>query len=85
LAEGFQVFPQILVNVKVKQKRPFAESPSINEVEREIESQLGPRGRLLLRYSGTEPLARVMIEGESQAQIENFAHRLAAVIEQTLG
>jgi len=85
LTEGFRVFPQILLNIKVKDKRPFAEFPSINETAREIENQLGSRGRLLLRYSGTEPLARVMIEGESQPQIEVFARRLAAVIEQTLG
>lgn len=85
LTEGFQVFPQILVNVKVKKKLPFAEVSSINEASREIENELGSRGRLLLRYSGTEPLARVMIEGESQPQIENFARRLANVIEQTLG
>jgi phosphoglucosamine mutase len=85
LTEGFRVFPQVLLNIRVKDKRPFAEFPSINETAREIENQLGSRGRLLLRYSGTEPLARVMIEGESQLQIELFARRLAAVIEQTLG
>jgi len=85
LTEGFRVFPQILLNIRVKDKRPFAEFPSINQTAREIENQLGSRGRLLLRYSGTEPLARVMIEGESQPQIEDFARRLAAVIEQTLG
>ena len=85
LAEGFQVFPQILVNVKVAKKLAFTEVPAITEASRKIENELGSRGRLLLRYSGTEPLARVMIEGESQRQIEKFARQLAAVIEQTLG
>lgn len=85
LTEGFKVFPQVLVNVKVAQKRPFAEFDAINKVAREIENELGGRGRLLLRYSGTESLARVMIEGESQSQIEAFASRLAAVIKETLG
>lgn len=85
LAEGFQVFPQILINVRVKEKRPFAEFSTINKVAHRIENELGSRGRLLLRYSGTEPLARVMIEGESQPQIEGFARQLAAEIEQTLG
>jgi phosphoglucosamine mutase len=85
LAEGFGVFPQILVNVKVSHKHPFNEFEEINKVAREIENELGSRGRLLLRYSGTESLARVMIEGESQAQIEAFANRLADVIKQTLG
>ncbi len=85
LTEGFEVFPQVLVNVKVTQKRPFAAIPSINKLVSEIESELGGRGRLLLRYSGTESLARVMIEGESQSQIEGFAGRLAAAIKETLG
>jgi phosphoglucosamine mutase len=85
LTEAFQVFPQILVNVKVAEKLAFADVPAIAEASREIENELGSRGRLLLRYSGTEPLARVMIEGESQPQIEKFARQLAAVIEQTLG
>jgi phosphoglucosamine mutase len=85
LTEGFEVFPQVLVNVRVTQKRPFAEFDSIKKVAREIENELGARGRLLLRYSGTESLARVMIEGENQAQIDAFAGRLAAVIQETLG
>ena len=85
LTVGLQMFPQILINVEVKQKQPFDKVPSIHEVSREIENQLGSQGRLLLRYSGTEPLARVMIEGPSQPLIKNFAQRLAAVIEQTLG
>jgi phosphoglucosamine mutase len=85
LTEGLQVFPQTLINVRVKQKLPFDQVHSIHEVSREIENELGSQGRLLLRYSGTEPLARVMIEGPSQSLIENFAQRLAAVIEQTLG
>jgi phosphoglucosamine mutase len=85
LTEGFEVFPQVLVNVKVREKRPFDEIDSVNRVSREIENELGARGRLLLRYSGTESLARVMIEGESQPQIEGFAARLAAVIQENLG
>jgi phosphoglucosamine mutase len=85
LTEGLQTLPQILVNILVKEKRPFAEVPSINYAAREIENELGARGRLLLRYSGTESLARVMIEGESQPQIEAYARRLATVIEEILG
>jgi len=85
LTEGFKVFPQVLVNVKVMQKRPFSEFEAIDQVAREIENELGARGRLLLRYSGTESLARVMIEGESQPQIDAFAGRLATVIKKTLG
>jgi len=85
LTDGFQTFPQILVNVEVKVKQPFAEVPSIQNTARKIEAGLGSRGRLLLRYSGTESLARVMIEGESQAEIEKHAKELASVIQKELG
>lgn len=85
LTEGFQAFPQILVNVAVKVKRPFAEVAAIQEAARDIENELGSQGRLLLRYSGTESLARVMIEGKSQSEIEEYAATLAGVIQQTLG
>jgi phosphoglucosamine mutase len=85
LTAGFQTFPQILLNVEVKFKRPFAEVAAIQKVAQEIESDLGSQGRLLLRYSGTEPLARVMIEGKSQDEIERQAAELAGVIQQTLG
>jgi phosphoglucosamine mutase len=85
LIDGFQTFPQILVNVAVNERRPFAEVPAIQNAAREIEAMLGLRGRLLLRYSGTEPLARVMIEGESQNEIEKYAAELASVIQKELG
>lgn len=85
LITGFQRFPQILLNVRVKEKRPFEEVAAIQKAARHIETQLGSRGRLLLRYSGTEPLARVMIEGESQNEIEAQAQELAEVIREALG
>jgi phosphoglucosamine mutase len=85
LTAGFQTFPQILRNVEVKVKRPFTEVAAIQKVAQQIESDLGSEGRLLLRYSGTEPLARVMIEGKSQDEIEKQAAELAVVIQQTLG
>ncbi len=84
LTEGFERFPQVLVNVKVPEKRPFDEFEPIRRLVQETESKLGNRGRLLLRYSGTESLARVMIEGESQIEIEGYARHLATVIQQTL-
>lgn len=82
---GFSRMPQILVNVKVKEKQPFENVREIVKVVRAVESELGERGRLLLRYSGTENLARVMIEGEEQQIIESQANRVAAVIRQILG
>lgn len=85
LTKGFQRFPQILVNIKVREKRPFTEVPAIRELAKETETLLGEKGRLLLRYSGTESLARVMIEGENQGDIERYAGDLAEVIREQLG
>jgi phosphoglucosamine mutase len=85
LTEGFKSFPQTLVNVAVNSKRPLAEVGAIRKAAHNIEAELGLRGRLLLRYSGTEPLARVMIEGENQDEIEKYASELARVIQKTLG
>lgn len=84
MTAGFVRFPQVLVNVKVREKLPFEEVAEIAEAAAKIERELGKKGRLLLRYSGTENLARVMIEGESQRQIERQANRLAEVIEKNL-
>lgn len=85
LVAGFQRYPQVLVNVAVREKKPFAEVPAIQRRADEIEKQLGDRGRLLLRYSGTEALARVMIEGESESEVRSQANSLAAVIKAELG
>ncbi len=81
---GFTQYPQILVNVKVAKKVPFDELPDVVTAKTEIERELHGEGRLLLRYSGTENLARVMIEGADQDEIEQMAHRLADVIKQSL-
>ena len=84
LLRGFTSYPQILVNVKVKEKRPFEEVAAIADSARTIEGELAGSGRLLLRYSGTENLARVMIEGKDQVTITNQANRLAEVIRTSL-
>jgi phosphoglucosamine mutase len=85
LTAGFTRYPQVLVNVRVREKRPFDEVPLVARAARELEARLGETGRLLLRYSGTEPLARVMIEGERQEVIEREANDLASVIKAALG
>ncbi|HEX8852743.1 MAG TPA: phosphoglucosamine mutase, partial [Pyrinomonadaceae bacterium] len=85
LTEGFVRYPQVLVNVRVREKRPFEEVPAIARASRETQSALGEEGRLLLRYSGTEPLARVMIEGQRQEEVERLAQTLAGVIREHLG
>lgn len=84
-AAGFVRYPQTLKNVKVREKRPFADVPAIADAASLVENELDGHGRLLLRYSGTENLARVMIEGKDQAVIESQATRLADVIGAALG
>jgi len=85
LTAGFRRYPQVLVNVKVGTKKPFDEVDAIRTLSGETEKILSGNGRLLLRYSGTENLARVMIEGKDQAEIEVLANRLADTIKTALG
>lgn len=85
LTSGMQRYPQLLVNVRVREKLHFDKLPGVQEVAQQIEAELGGRGRLLLRYSGTEPLARVMIEGEDEQAIKAQADRLADAIRRELG
>jgi phosphoglucosamine mutase len=85
LTAGFQRYPQVLLNVRVKDKVPFDKLPAVKKAVRDIEERLSTKGRLLLRYSGTEPLARVMIEGENQTVIENYASEIAEHVRQAIG
>jgi len=85
MTAGFKQYPQILVNVEVREKVPFAELRSVQAAVAEVEELLSQKGRLLLRYSGTERLARVMIEGEHQRQIEEYAAKIARAIETEIG
>ncbi len=82
---GFSRYPQILLNIPVKEKRPFENVPEIAAAAKKVEGELDGQGRLLLRYSGTEKLARVMIEGKDQTGIEAQARQLADVIGGSLG
>lgn len=85
LASGFRRFPQVLRNVAVREKLPLDGVPGLSGAVASAERELGSSGRVLLRYSGTEPLARVMIEGPDQQQIEELSDRIASVIEAELG
>jgi phosphoglucosamine mutase len=85
LRDGLERYPQVLVNVPVREKISFAAIPALQTVVERVESELGKDGRLLLRYSGTELLARVMIEGASQYKIEEYAKDIADVIRQNIG
>jgi phosphoglucosamine mutase len=80
LLAGFRRYPQVLRNVRVARKPELGSVPRIATAARGVEERLGADGRLVLRYSGTEPLARVMIEGPDQPTIEAMAAELAGVI-----
>jgi phosphoglucosamine mutase len=80
LARLMQPYPQVLVNVKVQQRRPLDQLTEVTRLLADIEGKLGVNGRVLLRYSGTEPKARVMVEGTDEATITSYAHELAEAI-----
>lgn len=85
LVEEYLEFPQILLNVRVKKKADFRQFPEIIDKMNEIEEKLGASGRLHVRFSGTEPLARIMIEGQHKAEIEDYAQQVAGLIAKHLG
>ena len=85
LASCMKTYPQILVNVKVKERKDLDSVPEIAKRMAEIEKKLDGTGRLLVRYSGTEPKVRVMIEGEDQNEIKTLAEDLAGIIREKLG
>lgn len=85
LSAELTVFPQLLVNIRVREKRPLDELPGVAEEIRACESALDGSGRVLVRFSGTEPLARVMVEGPDLMQVETWAGRIADAIRGELG
>ena len=84
LVSELVTFPQTLVNVRVRDKRPVESVPEIAAAMARVEAAQGGRGRLLVRYSGTEPLLRVMIEGEDQASVQAWAEEIAEAVRLTL-
>jgi phosphoglucosamine mutase len=85
LVSDMKVFPQTIVNVRVREKIPFAQVPAIAQAIAAAERELDGNGRVVTRYSGTEALARVMVEAESEAKMKTLAHNIAAAIRQELG
>jgi phosphoglucosamine mutase len=85
LLEDFYRFPQVLRNVPVASKPDLRSLPEVARVAAQVENTLGDQGRLVLRYSGTEPLARVMIEGPELGQIEELAGLLINTIRAAVG
>ena len=85
LVADFERFPQMLVNVKVSEKPPIENLPVFCERLAQVEGELGKSGRVLIRYSGTEPKARVMVEGEDEARVSEYAHELADLLSRAIG
>ncbi|HVN92426.1 MAG TPA: phosphoglucosamine mutase [Terracidiphilus sp.] len=85
LCADLKVFPQVIVNVKVREKKPLDSIPSVVAAIRAAEQELQDSGRVVIRYSGTEPLARVMIEAESEESMRRHANAIADAIRSELG
>jgi phosphoglucosamine mutase len=85
LANDLTTYPQVLVNARVREKKHLDQVPEVAEIMAYVEKQLAGNGRLLVRYSGTEPLVRVMLEGRDLQQIERWAHQIVDAINKTIG
>jgi phosphoglucosamine mutase len=85
LLADLKVFPQVIVNIKVREKRPLDSIPTVAAAIAAAEAELANSGRVVIRYSGTEALARVMIEAESEPLMHRHAHSIAQAIREALG
>jgi phosphoglucosamine mutase len=85
LIGDLKVFPQTIRNVRVREKTPFAQIPSVQAAIAAAKHELDGRGRVVVRYSGTEALARVMIEAESKEQMDRLADAIVAALQSSLG
>ena len=85
LTADLAIYPQRLVNVRVREKRPLDEIPAVTAEIRRFREAFGDAGRVVVRFSGTEPLARVMVEGPDLARVEDATARIAGAIERELG
>ncbi len=85
LVTGFKDYPQTIVNVKVKSKPPLDSLPEVVKALSDANSALGDNGRIVLRYSGTEQLARVMVEAEHDSDVQRFSHSIASALRSSIG
>jgi phosphoglucosamine mutase len=85
LTADLRVYPQRLVNVRVRQKKELTEVPGVAHEIQRAEDAFAGSGRVLVRFSGTEPLARVMVEGPDLEQVESFSDSIAEAIRRELG
>ncbi len=85
LVAKFKRYPQFIINVEVNSKPPFENLPGVQKAIKEVEKSLGRDGRVLVRYSGTEDLCRVMVEGQNHHQVHEFAQKIATEIQEAIG
>jgi phosphoglucosamine mutase len=85
LVSDLTVYPQIIQNIRVREKVPLNQVPEIQRAIESAEKELNGNGRVVVRYSGTEALARVMVEAESEARMRSLAQSIADAISKTLG
>ena len=85
LASELVTYPQVLVNVRVRERKDLSTVPAVADAMKRVETRLAGNGRLLVRYSGTEPLLRIMLEGKDQQEIQSWATEIAGVVKETLG
>jgi phosphoglucosamine mutase len=85
LTAGMEVYPQKLVNVRVREKKGLTELPAVAREISRVEEEFAGSGRVLVRFSGTEPLARVMVEGRDMEQVERGSKRIAEAIRREMG
>ena len=79
------MFPQVIKNVRVREKKPLDQIPAVARAIAEAERTLDGSGRVVVRYSGTEPLARVMVEAQSEQEMHRSAESICAAIQKALG
>ncbi len=80
MVDGLEIYPQLLVNIRVARKKPLDKLPEVTSRIAECEAAFQGKGRVLVRFSGTEPLARVMVEGPEMGRVKYHAHRIAEAI-----
>mgnify|MGYP001825363365 FL=1 len=85
LASVMQSLPQVLVNVRVRERLSLDQLPDVRAMIEAVESRLGDTGRVLIRYSGTEPLMRIMLEGQDQDEITGMANQIAELVKSSIG
>jgi phosphoglucosamine mutase len=85
LASVMQSLPQVLVNVRVRERLDLDQLPEVRDMIEAVERRLGETGRVLIRYSGTEPLMRIMLEGQDQDEINGMANQIAELVQSTIG